>query len=307
MYEPISRRQFLGGTLVLAAARETRRASAPPPLYYNPARLTHAGVSSWSFRDDFASTRPETFNLPSPLITLLDFPGRMADRYEVRHVEFSSLHFAGTDPAYLAELRMRIRRAGSRLVNIQLGAPELAAGGGLSDRDPGIRTAAVAAVKTWIDIARRTGAEALSVDPGAVNAADISPSISSFRVLVDYARIRGVRLLIESRDVPPQVIVDLIRATGSRWLGAVPGFAAFATPAARVAGLDLLFAYAPVLCHASGISFDRRGDEVAFDFRQCIQIARARRFRGIYSVVFTGPGNPYQGVQQVLNELVRYL
>lgn len=245
--------------------------------------------------------------MPAALMTLLEFPRVIADRYEVHHLEFSSLHFDGVDNSYLGQLRREVHRAGARLVNVQVGSPELKAGGGLSDRDPAIRGAAISEVKTWIGAGRGAGTQAVSVDPGGVNAADLSPAIDSFRVLAEYARIRRITLLIESRRAAPRDIVQIIRSVGGSHLGALPDFAAFATSAARAAGLTLLFAHAPVLCHASGVSFDRLGDEVTFDFPQCVQIAREYRFRGIYSVEFSGPGDPYQGVQHVLNELIRYL
>lgn len=240
-------------------------------------------------------------------MTLLEFPRAIADRYEVHHLEFSSLHFDSVEIAYLEQLRREVRRAGARLVNIQVGSQELETGGGLSDRDPAIRGTAISEVKRWIDAGRGAGAQAVSVDPGVVNTADLSPVIDSFRVLTAYARVRRVALLIESRRAAPKDIVEIISAVGGGHLGALPDFAAFSTPAARAAGLALLFTHAPVLCHASGVSFDRRGDEITFDFQQCIQIARQRRFRGVYSAVFSGPGDPYQGVQHVLNELIRYL
>lgn len=240
-------------------------------------------------------------------MTLLDFPRAVADRYEVRHLEFSSLHFDSVEVAYLEQLRRTVRRAGARLVNVQVGSPELQTGAGLSDRDPAIRGAAVSEVERWLAAARGAGAQAVSVDPGGVNMADLRPVIDSFRVLAAHARSRGVTLLLESRRAAPRDIVQIIGAVGGGHLGALPDFADFPTPAARSAGLALLFAHAPVLCHASGVSFDRRGDEVTFDFQQCVQIARQHRFRGIYSVVFSGPGDPYQGVQHVLNELIRYL
>lgn len=240
-------------------------------------------------------------------MTLLEFPRVIADRYEVRHLEFSSAHFDSVETSYLESLRLAVRRAGARLVNVQVGSAELKTGDGLSDRDPAIRGAAISEVKRWIDAGRGAGAQAVSVDPGGVNNADIAPALDSFRVLAEYARMRRVALLIESRGAAPQAIVEIIRAVGRGQLGTLPDFAAFPTPAARAAGLALLFAHAPVLCHASGVSFDQQGDEVTFNFKECVQIAREHRFRGIYSIVFSGPADPYQGVQHVLNELVRYL
>lgn len=310
----MNRREFLkcAGSVasVTAAGAETLRGARAnqAPQYYNPARLYHVGISSWSFRNVFASTREKTFRLPGPMMTLLDFPQIIADRYQVHHLEFCSLHFAAAEPHYLGQLRREISRARARLVNIQVKTPELKTGGGLSDHNLSIRGTAVAVVKKWIDIAHTVGAESLSAGPGSINAVDLNPALDSFRQLSVYGRRRRVNVLIENHPgVEPVKIIDIIRQVDSRTLGTLPDFSNFPNPTARAAGLALLFPDALNLCHAKGISFNVQGDETTFNFKQCIEISKRYRFRGIYSVEFEGPGNPYRVVQDVINELIRYL
>ncbi|MGH9434369.1 MAG: sugar phosphate isomerase/epimerase family protein [Terriglobia bacterium] len=307
----MNRRDFLSGAAGMAglAARRKAHHAAPgarAPQYYDTARLLHAGISSSSFNNFFARTRAAASRLPGPMMPLLDFPGIISDRYQVHHLEFNSLHFATTEPEYLAQLRREIHRARSRLVNIDAHAPE--EGGGLSDRDPAARNAAVAIVKQWIDVAHATGAASVSTSPGSVNTADLNPTLDSYRALADYGRRRRVNVLIENgEDTAPGEIIDVLRQAGERTLAALPNFSKFASPSARIAGLELLFSRVITLCHANGVSFDNQGNETTFDFQQCIEIAKRYRFSGIYSVEFDGPGDPYQGVQNVINELMRFL
>lgn len=311
----MNRRELLGlaggiaGFTALPRARKRReRRANDQPEYYDPAKLRHAGVSSWSFRNFFSSTRAPGSRLSGPMLTLLDFPRRIADRYQIRQVEFASLHFASSGQDYLAQLRRQIERAHSRLVNVAVSAPELHAGGGLSDRTASTRSQAIGVVKQWIDVAHAVRAGSISVDPGLINASDISPTVNSFRELSAYGQRRRVDVLIEKRQgEEPGEVIDVIRQARSRSLGSLPDFLTFPNPGARARALELLFPYALTLCHANGVSFDEVGNETSFDFKECIEIAKRARFRGIYSVEFDGPGDPYQGVQDVLNELVRYL
>lgn len=279
------------------------------PQYYDLAKLVHAGVSSWSFKDYFASTRPSDFDKPGPLINLLDFPESIADRYQIHRIEAAAVHFASRDSSYLTDLRRRIERAHSHLVCIDLTHETSGATpGGLASREPSAREAAISAAKEWIDAARILGASAVSTAPGALNPADLSPAVDAYRELSAYGRRRRIQVLIQNEiGIDPGIIVDIIREVGGWGIGALPDFARFRDASARDAGLEILLPRAPVLCHASGVAFDAMGNETAFDFRSCITLAKRYRFRGTYSVEYDGAGDPYQGVQDVLNELIRSL
>ncbi|MGH9376739.1 MAG: TIM barrel protein [Terriglobia bacterium] len=278
------------------------------PAYYDARKLYRIGVSSNSFRNYFTATRSKGFDLPGPPLALLDFPQMIADRYEAHNLEFASAHFASTGAPYLMELRRQISRRRSRLISIQVDEPELSSGGGLSDRNPSARAAAVNAAKRWIDVARRLIARSVCIGPGEINPADLTPTVSAYRQLVAYARPWGIHVLIENQQaLEPDEMLAVFRSVGGTSIGSLPDFGGFASEAARLAGLRMLFPRATILCHAVGITFDDIGNERAFDFHRCIEISKQLRFRGIYSVDYRGAGDPYQGVQSVINELIRDL
>ena len=81
----------------------------------------------------------------------------------------------------------------------------------------------------------------------------------------------------------------------------------FPDEATRHRGLPLLFPYAKTVCHAKGLNFDAAGKETAFDFPNAMDAAKKARFRGVYSIEYEGPGDPYIGVQRVVDELKRYM
>lgn len=289
-------------------ALAARKGSNSASRYYDVRKLYHVGVSSNCFRNYFPVTRSNSFKLPGPALALLDFPQMVADRYEVHNLEFLASHFASTDPQYLAELRRSLARLRSRLINIQLDIPELNSGEGLSDPNPEVRDAAVEAVKRWIEAAGRLRARSVCASPGKTNPADVTPTVEAYRQLAAYARPRGIHVLIENTvGVEPDEVLAVIRSVGGYVTGALPDFGGFASEAARVAGLRALFPRAVTLCHAVGAAFDAVGNEKTFDFQGCVEISKQLRFRGIYSVDYRGTGDPYQGVQNVINELIRDL
>ena len=55
----------------------------------------------------------------------LDFPEMIADRYHVHNLEIVSPHFESSEPSYIRELKARLERAHSHLVNIPIDYDEL--------------------------------------------------------------------------------------------------------------------------------------------------------------------------------------
>jgi sugar phosphate isomerase/epimerase len=311
----MKRREFVGCLAAgLAAAAldgkagrllgRSRRVSHP--AYLLSQRI---GVSSWSFHNYFPQTRPRNYEGPDETFALLDFPHMIADRYKVHHLEFVAPHFASTEPAYVDELRSQLFRARSYLVNLPIDIDELSTEGGLSDPNESVRAAAVEAARKWIDIAAHLHARSVRCDPGEMNPLNLAPTIDSYRKLVAYASRRGVRVIVENHggvgSEHPEDLVRLLKGVKSRYFGALPDFGNFPDAGTRARGLALLFHYAPTVCHAKGLEFDAQGNETKYDFPGCVEIAKSERFRGVYSVEFEGTGDPYVGVQNVINELLK--
>jgi sugar phosphate isomerase/epimerase len=314
------RREFLGylaGGLAAATPGgehdsllgRSRRPRRSRPISHAAYLLSQRiGVSSWSFHNYFPQTRSEDFPGPKETLALLDFPTMIADRYKVHHLEIVAPHFASTEPAYVDELRRQLIRARSYVVNLPVDIEEMWTGGGLSDPSESVRLAAVEAAKKWIDIAATLRARSVRCDPGKLDPKNLSPTIDSYRKLVAYASRKGIRVLIENHggvgSEHPEDLVRIFKAVSSRYIGALPDFGNFPDAETRKRGLELLFPYAATVCHAKGLEFDARGNETKYDFPECIEIAKQLRFQGVYSVEYEGPGDPYQGVQNVINELL---
>jgi len=294
-----------GGGKVFAYTPKKRHAPSPPP------KLDRIAISTWSLHNYFRATRESDSTLPGPLLALLDVPELIADRYRVHHLEFCASQFPSTEQAYVREMKYTLTRARSTLVNLVVDIKECGREGTFSDPDPGARAAAIDAVKPWIDIAHALGARSVRVSPGKVDAEDLEPSAASYKVLAAYALARGVLVLVENLGDfgadNPEELVKLFQLTGPGRLGALPDLGNFADGPTRQKGLKLLFPYASSVCHAKGLEFDASGVETAYDFPQAVEISKHSAFRGLYSIEFEGSGDPYQGVQKTLDELLKYL
>jgi Xylose isomerase-like TIM barrel len=315
----MKRRDFFASLLAGAAgALKGAAASAPhtrrrtihraPPV---PTQLNRVGVSTLSFHGYLETTHNESSRTPAGRLTLLDFPGMIADRFKIHNLEFATPHFPSLEPAYLQELKSSLVRSHSKLVSIPVDVRELKQGGGLSDPDLGVRGAAMAAVRSWIDIARQLGAHAVRCDPGCSDPDDLTATVDSYRKLASYGRAKGVTVLMENRcDVAcadSEALVRILRAVASPFVGALPDFGEFPDEVTRLRGLPVLFSYARTVCHAKGLKLDSSGNETAFDFGRCMAISKQAGYKGIYSAVYEGDGDAYAGVQGVVNELLRYL
>ncbi len=315
------RREFMGylaGGLAAAAFKSKDGLLLGRPRRLQPSRrISHPefllsrriGVSSWSFHNHFPQTRDSDYHGPEETFALLDFPRMVADRYKVHHLEFVAPHFASTEPAYVDELKSQLVRARSYLVNLPVDIKEMWTEGGLSGPSESVRDAAVEAAKKWIDIAWHLRARSVRCDPGKMDPQNLTPTIDSYRKLVAYASRRGIRVIVENHggvgSEHPEELVKLFKSVNSRYFGALPDFGNFPDAKIRAHGLALLFPYASTVCHAKGLEFDAHGNEMKYDFPSCVEIAKREKFGGVYSVEFEGSGDPYQGVQDVINELLR--
>jgi len=274
------------------------------------AKRTRIGISTWSFHNLFTPTRDDDAPaLSGKPLDARDFPGMIADRYQVHQLEIVAPHIS-IEPSYIRELKNRLDRAHSHLVNIPVEIKELWTKGGLSDPDPKVRESAIAACTKWIDIASELGAKSVRCDPGKINTKDPQPTIDSYRKLGSYGASKGIFVIIENHggvgSEHPEELVQIFRSAGKD-CGALPDFGNFPDEATRQKGLPLLFPFARTVCHAKGMKFDAQGNETKFDFARCVAISKNAGYRGVYSIEFEGPGDPYEGVQHVVDELVRYL
>jgi hypothetical protein len=313
----MQRRDFLAGITAGAlsiglddssAFAHTKKKRKPPS---ESSKMDRISISTWSLHNYFRATRGSDFDLPGPMLALLDFPEMIVDRYKVRHFEFCTTHFPSTEPAYVQELKYVLTHTRSTVVNMPVDIDECGSEGTFSAPDREERRAALDAVKRWVDVAHTLGVKSVRVGPGKVDPENLTLTVESYQALAGYAQSKGVHVMVENHAgfgmEHPEELVRLFKLAGPGRIGALPDFANFPDEATREKGLNMLFPYAPTVCHAKGLEFDAQGAETGYDFSHAMEIARQARFRGFYSIEFDGPGDPYAGIQRTLDELLRYL
>ena len=293
-----------GGSPFAYAAQAHAAASAS-------AKLERIAISTWSLHNYFRATRRKDFTLPGPMLALLDFPEMIADKYKVHHFEFCTTHFGSTEPAYLREIKYALVRTRSTIVNMPVDTKECGREGTFSDPDRKKRMAALDAAKQWVDVAHTLGVRSVRVGPGNVDPKNLARTAESYKALAIYAQAKGVHVIVENHGgfgtEHPEELVKLFKLVGPGRIGVLPDFANFPDEPTREKGLKMLFPYAQTVCHAKGLEFDANGAEKGYDFPRAMEIAKKAGFRGVYSIEFDGPGDPYAGIQKTLDELLKYL
>lgn len=274
-------------------------------------KLSRIAISTESLHNFFRATRRSDVDEPGSTLALLDVPDLIVTRYDVRHFEFCSTHFSSIEPAYLEEMKYTLVRTGSTVVNIPVDIEECGPDGTFSSPDREERKAALDAVKQWVDVAHTLGARSVRVGPGKADPGDLERTAAAYQALATYAQAKDVHVVVENHGdfgtTHPEEMVKVLKLVGPGRLGALPDFANFPDEPTREKGLKMLFPLAPYLCHAQGLRFNAEGAEIEYDFPRAVEIAKNAGFRGVYSVEFEGPGDPYIGIQKTLDELLSYL
>jgi len=297
-----------GSGEAFAYTRKKHKLPKPPKV---SSKLERIAISSWSLHNYFRATRRSDFNLPGPMVALLDFPDLIIERYKVHRFEFYTTHFASLEMAYLKEIKYSVSHSHSTIVNMCIDIEECGSEGTFSDPDPEARQTALEAVKQWVDVAHSLGVKSVRVSPGKVDPENLARTADAYKALTAYAQTKGVHVNVENDGAfgteNPQELLTLLRLAGAGHIGTLPNFANFPDEPTREAGLAMLFPYAQTVCHASGLEFGADGAETEYNFPTAMDIARKADFRGVYSIEFNGSGDPYAGIQKTLDELLKNL
>lgn len=310
----MNRRKFLKTSGLFAAGLTAKPNWAFPSGNSSRAadagKMKRIGICSWSLHDFFPKTRDKNSKWPAKFLDLREFPALAADRYQIHNFELCNTHFESTDASYIQDLKRAVEKAHGRVTNMPIDYPHDWAGTGLCDPDDKQWRWEIEERKKWIDIAANLGAQSIRPNPGGTEQmTDLSRPIAAYKEFAAYGKSKGVKVLIENHGkvaAKAENILAIIKAAGPPWAGTLPDFGNF-PEAARYHGLELMFPLAQTVCHARGLTFNEKGEETGFDFPRCVRIAEAAGYQGVYSAEFAGPGEPYEAVGKIIDELLRCL
>ncbi len=253
------------------AARAQERAAA------GQVAMTTTTFTPW-----FEQTRPKG-STPSRSLTLLEVPDYFAARFQCHNLEFWSKHFASQTPAYLSDLKRKVREAKSVLINIQIDEAH-----NLADTDDAGRRKSIDLVTSWIDTAAALGSRSIRANAGT---GSVERSIDSYRELKAYAAAKKVLLLTENHGGLSMNIDHLLRVlneVGKENFELITDFGNFARET-QYADLQRILPYSRHLISAKATEILEDGTHPGFDFDRCMRLARESGFRGYYSAEYWAP------------------
>ncbi len=300
----MNRRQFIMNTAAGAAAVCAGREALAQAS--DDAKLARIGMSSYTFHVFFPATHYDKSKPLEKPMDLLQFPEMIADRYRLHNLEIVTPHFESREPSYLKEVNARLKKAHSRIVNMPIDIGELWDQPGLSSPDEKVRERAISLYKPWFDVAAAVGASSVRCDPGKINSADLTPTISSYKTLGELGKAKKLFVIVENHggvgSEHPEELIRILRAAGGQ-TGTLPDFGNFPDQATRERGLTALFPMSRTLCHVRDTESDASGNPVQFDLLKCINIAKKSGFKGIYSIEAETKGDLNANIQHVYDEL----
>jgi hypothetical protein len=270
----MKRREFLVGSVAAAAASGVMRGQSP-----NAAKLSRIGVMSLDFERTILKD-PAHPDDPKRTLDIMDFPDVIAERFGVHNVEIQHEHFFSTEPAYFQQFLGRVKKAKSRVsqINVEFGPLNI------STADPLLRLETIDLTKRWVDHAVTLGCPRIMVNHGTLAPPVRATAIEALRAINAYAKTKKVFITFE----PPRAIwpaaLDVIKAAG---IWANPDCKEFQDDEDRAKGLRLMYLM------TAGNSHLTTGASIAL----AVKIAKELGYKGLYTMESRGRGDPYAEVQ----------
>ena len=248
-----------------------------------------------------------------PIISIIDFPRIIKERYGINKVELCQEHILSQEPKYLAAVKGALAEAGVSVLDVPIDV------GDISLENPDRRAEDIAEIKTWIDTAEYLGSSCVRVNSGRsqdIEHFDLQITINSYKELTAYCVSKGMTLLLENEGgiiaapIPiaadPQNIIRLVEGVASPAFKLCPDFGRFKEEE-RYKGLEMMFPHT-VIVHAKIHDFNEAGEQDRFDFGRCMEIVKASGYDGPISIEFEGPkGDEYEGIALSKALIERYL
>ena len=276
---------------ILAVARPL--VAAPAPSIRFPKGVNdRLAMASYSLRSVLDIPRNRAKDPTAKLVTMLDLPKVVQDRFGIRNLELLGQYFPSTEPAYLRELLATVRAAGSRVINLPTSV-----GASLYDPDAAKRALAVSNSKKWIDtsVAIECPSVRIHIQKSPDGAPDVALAAASLREVAGYGASKNVVVNLENDDPASEdafFIAKVLQAVKSPWLRALPDFCNSMLKGDEKFNYDAvtaLFSLAYNISHAKDSEVDG-GKVFRVDLARTFAIAKKAGYRGWFSVEWEGEG-----------------
>ncbi len=247
---------------------------------------------------------------PKRTLELLDMPQVFAEHFGVHYLEPTCSHFASTEKDYLNEFKARLRKAGSQLNQISLGALATAPGQqfpllSISSPQRDHRLEAIDLTRQWIDHAAYLGCPRVMLHQGELAPEVRKETIATMKTMTDYGKSKNVKTTLELRSSDWHVIVEVLKGAGA-WTNCHTQN----PPEALRVMLPMSSGSMHVTYGGGGRGRGgkRGGDQAAPEpgiaFHEGMQVVKEAGYGGILSIEHSGP-DPYTAIQTVIDALVK--
>jgi sugar phosphate isomerase/epimerase len=298
------------GLLTDASPKPADMERGEPNLQFPTEPRARLGVASWPFREFIESpTNKWARNPKKPGMDLTEFGAMVVKRFGLHNIEPLSSHFRSTDPAYLRELREATEKAGASIINIPVDLRE-----SFYDPDSAKRQKSIDASRKWVDIAVAVGSPSVRLHIAGVHKIqpDVARTAESLKQVAEYGAEKNVVVNLENDDnitEDPFFIVQVIEKVNAPYLHALPDFCNSMLTHDQDfnnRAMEAMFKHAYNISHAKDSELDN-GKLYTVDDAKCFEIAKAAGYRGYFSMEWEGGGDPYEGVQKLIDLSLKYL
>jgi sugar phosphate isomerase/epimerase len=241
---------------------------------------------------------------------LTDFGAMVVKRFGLHNLEPLSSHFRSTDPAYLGELREATEKAGASIVDIPVDLRD-----SFYDPDAAKRQKSIEAGRKWIDIAVAVGSPSVRLHIAGVHKVkpDVARAAESLKQVAEYGAEKNVVVNLENDDTvteDPFFIVEVIEKVNAPYLRALPDFCNSMLAHDQDfnnRAMEAMFKHAYNISHMKDSEVGDNGKLYTVDVAKCFEIAKTAAYRGYFSMEWEGGGDPYEGVQKLIDLSLKYL
>ena len=310
-----SRRRFLEQLSTAAAFCGVPRAlwgfggTSEPKVQFPSEPKERIAIASYPYRE-FIRGKHDAGVAGNAKMEIKDFAAYTREKFGISKIEPWSEHFLSLEPAYLAEIRAGVQKAGGTVVDV-------AADGGYSAyaKSREEREQAMAFSKKWIDAAAAVGSPSVRTNISAARDAkpDVAVLAESLKNVAGYGEQRNVVVHLEN-DNPvsedPFFLVKVIERVKSPWLRALPDFgnSVGALPEAEAyRGIDEMFGEAYGISHVKNASETKGGKLIRVDMERTFAIAAKHGYKGYFSMEWDSAGDPHAGTKELIEATLKAL
>ena len=241
-------------------------------------------------------------------LDLLELPAELAAR-GIGMLEICHFHFPRLDDGYIADLRQALAAHGIELFSLLIDS------GDITHPDPEQRQKEMLRIGEWLGIAARCGAHCVRVVAGNAVAHEHGDWHDSEVVKISAANLRNLAAL--GRTLGIAILTENFRplAASAGALNAILDLCAdevgLCVDFGNFKGPDKYRDLAALLPRATSVhakaDFPAVGKMDREDFAHCLSLAQNAEFTGPYSLIFSSPGDEWEGLEQTQSFVEKWL